>query len=113
MTNETAQPTNGGSNDQLGHIVDALASLRRQLHERAAADAESPLLLTTARAAALLGALEAAPSAIMDTRHGLGVCAEREDDFPALYALKGRRVLLVDLGPNGQANLPATRGPQE
>ena len=36
----------------------------------------------------------------MDARAELAVCAEREEDFPALYALQGRRVLLVDLGPN-------------
>lgn len=42
--------------------------------------------------------LAAAPVAIMDTRDALGLCAPSEDDFPALYALKGRRVALVDLG---------------
>lgn len=44
--------------------------------------------------------LDRAPVAIMDTRDALGLCAPTEDDFPALYALKGRRVALVDLGPN-------------
>lgn len=44
--------------------------------------------------------LAAAPVAIIDTRDSLGLCAPTEDDFPALYALKGRRVALVDLGPN-------------
>jgi hypothetical protein len=43
--------------------------------------------------------LAAAPVAIMDTRTALAVCALSEDDFPALYALQGRRVALVDLGP--------------
>ena len=42
--------------------------------------------------------LAAAPVAIMDTRDALGLCAPSENDFPALYALKGRRVALVDLG---------------
>ena len=42
--------------------------------------------------------LASAPVAIMDTRDALGLCAPSEDDFPALYALKGRRVALVDLG---------------
>lgn len=42
--------------------------------------------------------LTAAPVAIMDTRAALGLCAPTEDDFPALEALKGRRVALVDLG---------------
>lgn len=76
----------------------------------AMADALHACMVALAGAAALLGALEAAPSAIMDTRHGLGVCAEREDDFPALYALKGRRVLLVDLGPNVADKRPAVGG---
>jgi hypothetical protein len=44
--------------------------------------------------------LAAAPVAIMDTRATLGLCAPTEDDFPALEALKGRRVALVDLGAN-------------
>ena len=39
--------------------------------------------------------IAAAPVAIMDTREGLGVCAPTEDDFPALYALQGKRVRLV------------------
>lgn len=43
--------------------------------------------------------LAAAPVAIMDTRDALGLCAPSEDAFPALYALQGRRVALVDLGP--------------
>ncbi len=42
--------------------------------------------------------LAAAPVAMMDTRDALGLCAPTEDDFPALEALKGRRVALVDLG---------------
>jgi len=41
-----------------------------------------------------------APIALMDTRIALGLCALAEEDFPALYALQGRRVALVDLGPN-------------
>ena len=40
------------------------------------------------------------PVALMDTRDALGVCALKEEDFSALYALQGRRVALVDLGPN-------------
>ena len=44
--------------------------------------------------------LTTAPVAMMDTRDALGVCALKEDDFPALYALQGRRVALVDLGSN-------------
>lgn len=88
------------SDIQVMPIADALDSLCRQLAERSADDAETPLLLTVARATALMTALEDAPRAIMDTRTELAVCAEHEDDFPALYALQGRRVLLVDLGPN-------------
>lgn len=40
------------------------------------------------------------PVAIMDTRDALGLCAPAEADFHALYTLRGRRVALVDLGPN-------------
>lgn len=45
-----------------------------------------------------------APAAIMDTRDVLGICAPTEDDFPALYALQGKRVRLVldDLTPNAE-----------
>jgi hypothetical protein len=43
-----------------------------------------------------------APRAIMDTRDILGICAPTEEDFPALYAIQGRRVRLVldDETPN-------------
>lgn len=43
-------------------------------------------------------ALAAAPVAMMDTREALGICALAEEDFPAIYALQGHRVALVDLG---------------
>jgi hypothetical protein len=36
-----------------------------------------------------------APVAIMDTRDVLGICAPTEEDFPALYAIQGKRVRLV------------------
>lgn len=39
--------------------------------------------------------IESAPVAIMDTRDALGICAPTEEDFPALYALQGKRVRLV------------------
>ena len=42
--------------------------------------------------------ISTAPTAIMDTRSALSLCAPTEADFPALYALQGRRVALVDLG---------------
>ena len=45
----------------------------------------------------VIAALDAAPVAIMDRRHALGLCAQTEADFPALYALQGRRVMLVAL----------------
>lgn len=46
--------------------------------------------------------IESAPVAIMDTRDVLGICAPTEEDFPALYAIQGRRVRLVidDETPN-------------
>jgi hypothetical protein len=46
--------------------------------------------------------LAAAPVAIVDTRDALGLCAPAEEGFTALYALQGRRVALVDLGPNAK-----------
>ena len=52
---------------------------------------------------ALLHLIGGCPVAIMDTRNALGLCAPTEADFPALYALQGHRVALVDLGPNAQA----------
>jgi len=55
--------------------------------------------------------LAAAPVAIMDPRDdALGLCAPTEEDFPALYALQGRRVALVDLGPNVRAKGLARQG---
>lgn len=100
MNTQTLPAVEGPVDCRVRLLAEALDSLRRQLDEREADDAETPLLLTVARATALVNALTDAPSAIMDTRTALGVCAEREEDFPALYALQGRRVLLVDLGPN-------------
>lgn len=46
--------------------------------------------------------IDSAPVAIMDTRDVLGICAPTEADFPALYAIQGRRVRLVldDETPN-------------
>ena len=44
--------------------------------------------------------IKQAPVAIMDTRDAIGLCAPTDADFPALYALQGHRVALVDLGPN-------------
>lgn len=44
---------------------------------------------------ALRTRIEGAPIAIMDTRDALGLCAPTEADFPALYALQGKRVRLV------------------
>lgn len=39
--------------------------------------------------------INSSPVAMMDTRDALGVCALKEEDFPALYALQGKRVRLV------------------
>jgi len=46
-------------------------------------------------ASRLAAKVAAAPVAIMDTRDVLGICAPSEEDFPALYAIQGRRVRLV------------------
>lgn len=52
--------------------------------------------------------IDSAPAAIMDTRDALGICAPREEDFPALYALQGRRVRLVlDEAPGAPPNCQA------
>lgn len=50
-------------------------------------------------AAVIAKKLEIAPVAIMDTRDALGICAPTEDDFPAIYAMQGKRVALVEV-PN-------------
>ena len=39
--------------------------------------------------------IDSSPVAIMDTRDVLGICAQTEDAFPALYAIQGKRVRLV------------------
>ena len=49
------------------------------------------------RASRIVRAFEDAPEAIMDTRDVLGICAPTEEDFPALYAIQGRRVKLVEV----------------
>ena len=43
--------------------------------------------------------LASAPVAVVDTRPGLALCALREEDFPALEALRGKRVALVEVQP--------------
>jgi len=50
-----------------------------------------------AEAAAIVKAWEDAPFAIMDTRDVLGICAPTEEGFPALYALQGKRVKIVEV----------------
>ena len=61
----------------------------------------SPSIPAMRDAADEIGRLRAridnAPSAFMDTRTALGLCAPTEADFPALYALQGKRVALVVL----------------
>ena len=53
--------------------------------------------------------IRTAPVAIMDTRTALSLCAPNESDFPALYALQGREVALLDLGAT--AVTPGTSEP--
>jgi len=57
--------------------------------------AENEALKITAER--LSGKINSAPVAVMDTRIELGICALTEEDFPALYALQGHRVALIDL----------------
>jgi len=42
--------------------------------------------------------IESAQIAIMDKRTALCLCAPTEEAFPALYALQGHKVALIDLG---------------
>lgn len=51
--------------------------------------------ILSAEVVRLRAQFKSAPVAIMDTRDVLGICAPTEDDFPALYALQGKRVRLV------------------
>jgi hypothetical protein len=44
-----------------------------------------------------LDALHCAPIAMVDTRDALCLCAPTEDAFPALYALQGKFVALVEV----------------
>jgi len=70
----------------------------RQLRERAArkwTDDANRSASLFGQAADELDRLLTAPVAIMDTRDALGICAPAEADFPALYALQGKRVRLV------------------
>ncbi len=50
--------------------------------------------------------LKQAPEAMMDTREALGVCALKEEDFPALEAMMGKRVKLVVVEAKEQKGLP-------
>ena len=99
---DARDPHLGGSSYEASMLRNLLALIHRdgghyvEEHglDKALEDADSRVV----RWLALQDELAAAPVAIMDTRHALGLCAPSEDDFPALYALKGRRVALVDLG---------------
>lgn len=63
---------------------------------RAEAEEQSRLIEKQAsEIARLRQRIESAPVAIMDTRDALGICAPTEEEFPALYALQGKRVRLV------------------
>lgn len=89
-------PTDAGhvcSTDEFGALIERLTILERD-HTPDGWPAVQMRDIS-----ALLSRLTSAPVAIMDTRDALGLCAPTEDDFPALYALQGHRVALVDLGP--------------
>ena len=79
-----------------GKLIDALESITRQLDLIRDGDTVTPVTLNQRHAHKLLRALMTATVAIVDNRNGLGLNAEREEDFPSLYALVGKRVLLVD-----------------
>ena len=57
--------------------------------------AEKALNILAAEVERLQLRINSAPLAMMDTRDALGVCALKEDDFPALYALQGKKVRLI------------------
>ena len=64
-------------------------------------------------AADALERLRSAPVAIIDTRDVLGICAPAEEDFPALYALQGKRVRLVlEEAPNAEFSGAAASSPR-
>lgn len=75
---------------QLAEVTERLEQVcigaREELRKRL--DAESGYEAISER-------LYTAPVALMDTRTALAVCALREEDFPALYALQGKRVRIV------------------
>ena len=79
-----------------GKLIDALESITRQLMRIREGDTVTPVTLNQRHAHKLLRALMTATVAIVDNRNGLGLNAEREEDFQFLYALVGKRVLLVD-----------------
>ena len=81
----------------------AAATLQSQAERMAVLERESEMRRIALHEAMLeADTLRAAPVAIVDTRDALGLCAPAEEDFTALYALQGRRVALVDLGPNAK-----------
>ena len=88
--------------DKVGRhcMLDAIAEIERLRAEladykNACEGSAADLRARDATIAALTARIEGAPVAIMDTRHALGLCAPTEEDFPALYALQGKRVALV------------------
>lgn len=88
--------------------LDALQGLLATAQVEAHAGMEAVATLASERAAnamlsdeveRLRARIEAAPLALMDPREALSVCALDAADFPALYAMRGRRVRLLDEGP--------------
>lgn len=69
--------------------------LERAANDKALSIGEAWALLE--EAAGIVRSVEDAPEAIMDTRDALGICAPTEEDFPALYALQGKHVRLVEV----------------
>lgn len=77
--------------EKLSDFLEDMALMR----EFTSSDIEYPRKFR--EAARIVRSVEDAPEAVMDTRDVLGICAPTEEDFPALYALQGKLVRLVEV----------------
>ena len=90
---EIAQEGHAGWGNTMTSAAEEIERLRADIYAL-----RDELSAWVAERDALKARIEGAPVAIMDTRHALGLCAPTEEDFPALYALQGKRVALVVIG---------------